>query len=88
MKDERLAAKAAKLLARAGQLVTDAKEQVGDGEIDLGLDLVRELDARGEAEDGEVRADLKAISALLERLRGLRPAEVVEQLTSRGPRDG
>ncbi|MCX5328965.1 MULTISPECIES: M14 family zinc carboxypeptidase [unclassified Streptomyces] len=87
-KDERLAAKAAKLLARAGQLVTDAKEQVGDGEIDLGLDLVRELDARGEAEDGEVRADLKAISALLDRLRGLRPAEVVEHLTSRGPRDG
>ncbi|MEU5322674.1 M14 family zinc carboxypeptidase [Streptomyces sp. NPDC021056] len=88
LNDERLAAKAAKLLARAGQLVTDAKDQVGDGEIDLGLDLVRELDARGEAEDGEARADLKAVSALLERLRGLTPAEVVEHLTSRGPRDG
>ena len=88
LNDERLAAKAAKLLARAGQLVTDAKEQVGDGEIDLGLDLVRELDARGEAEDGEARADLKAVSALLERLRGLTPAEVVEHLTSRGPHDG
>lgn len=83
-----MAGKAAKLLARAGQLMTDAKERVGDGEIDLGLDLVRELDARGGAENDDVRADLKAVGALLERMRGLSSAEVLEHLTSRGPRDG
>ncbi|NNN31420.1 hypothetical protein HLK59_13805 [Streptomyces sp. S3(2020)] len=85
--DERLAAKAGKLLARAGQLVTDTKEQVGDGEVDLGLDLLRDLDTRGGADSSDLRADLKAVSALLERLRGLSSPEVLKHLTSRGPRN-
>ncbi|MES5820725.1 M14 family zinc carboxypeptidase [Streptomyces sp. RG80] len=86
--DERLAAKAAKLLAHAGQLATDTDQQFGDEEADLGLDLLRDLDARCGAEDGAVHTDLKAVSALLERLRGRSSAEMLKHLTTQGPRDG
>lgn len=85
--DEGLAERAAALIERAGKLITDEHSVLGDEDTDLALALVRELTDRAGPENDELRADLKAIDAALAQARGQSSAGVVEQLTSRGPRD-
>ncbi|MDQ0946116.1 murein tripeptide amidase MpaA [Streptomyces phaeochromogenes] len=83
--DERLAARAAVLVERAGKLFEDEKSEVGDEDVDLGRALLNELAERAGAKDAQVRADLKALGTALERARKVPSAEALKQLTSRGP---
>lgn len=85
--DEGLAERAAALIERAGKLITDEHSVLCDEDTDLALALVRELTDRAGSENDELRADLKAIDAILAHTRGQSSADVVKQLTSRGPRD-
>ncbi|MFD9073878.1 M14 family zinc carboxypeptidase [Streptomyces lasiicapitis] len=85
LEDERLAARAAALIERAGKLVEDEKLVVTDEDVALGLALVGELAERAGAEDEQVRADLKAVGVVLERARGVPADAVVRELMGRGP---
>ncbi|MCI3930514.1 M14 family zinc carboxypeptidase [Streptomyces sp. AN091965] len=85
--DERLAGRVAALMERAGKVVLDAKLVVTDEDVDLGLALLNELAERAGAGDEQVRVDLKAVGAALDRARRLPAAEVVRDLMSRGPRE-
>ncbi|CAM5269007.1 M14 family zinc carboxypeptidase [Streptomyces hirsutus] len=83
--DERLAGRAAALIERAGKLFEDERSVVGDEDVDRGRALLNELAERAGAEDAQVRTDLEAVGAALEQARKTPSAEVLKQLTSRGP---
>ncbi|MEU8652518.1 M14 family zinc carboxypeptidase [Streptomyces sp. NPDC048737] len=83
--DERLAGRAAALIERAGERFEGERSVVSDEDVDLGRALLNELAERAGAEDAQVRTDLEAVGAALEQARRVPPAEVLKQLTSRGP---
>jgi murein tripeptide amidase MpaA len=82
--DERLSADAAALLERAAALVEDESATVSDDDVERARSLMRRLSE--ESKDENVRADLDAVSAELERMSGRTSREAIEGLMRRGPR--
>jgi hypothetical protein len=82
--DERLSADAATLLERAAALVEDESATVSDDDVERARSLMRRLSE--ESKDENVRADLDAVSAEVERMSGRTSREAIEGLTRRGPR--
>jgi murein tripeptide amidase MpaA len=81
--DQRLAREAAALLESAGRLVEDDQAVLAEEDVERGLALIRDLSERAEA--GDVRADLEAVRAELERARGVASGELLQTLMRRGP---
>jgi hypothetical protein len=82
--DERLSADAAALLERAAALVEDESATVSDDDVERARSLMRRLSE--ESKDENVRADLDAVSAEVERMSGRTSREAIEGLMRRGPR--
>ena len=80
--DERLAGRAAELLASAGAQVGDEKAVLPADVAQQARDLVADLAERA---PGEHRGDLRAVSDVLEEVEGRSTSEIMRALMSRAP---
>lgn len=86
LEDERLARRAADVLARAGGLFRDEEATVPGDVVDEALEILRELEERAPTDD--VRAELRTLRPVLEQAAGRSTAEMVQALMARGPETG
>lgn len=84
--DERLARRAADLLARAGTLLGDEQATLDRDAVEDAGALLRELEER--APSDAVRADLERAHEALGQMAGRAAVEIVETLMARGPGRG